>query len=311
MNKKILSLAVAAAVAVPLAAQADVSVNGTLERDMYQNSYTNGLMGSESGASKLEFNVKSGDAFAKIAWSPTQYYGMKTAVGTLTGAVIPGLGQREQMVGVKVGGVDIALGRVANTYVAGTKVDRMHATFLESRDFAGGVTKVPSFMSGMLAISGAAGDIKYGIQYGPAYTDMGLGSNNPVSASVNMKAGPVDLGVGYNGSTSGDSTTGISAKGKIGDISLGVSYEMDDAGYNSNGEGSSPASGTNNIVFVDAGMPLGSGTIGLGVGSNTTTSKTFTRVSYDMKVGGAAKLIVGTRSSDGETRTGVGLALGF
>ena len=45
MNKKILSLAVAAAVAAPMAAQADVSVNGTVSRDMYMDSTAKGGSG--------------------------------------------------------------------------------------------------------------------------------------------------------------------------------------------------------------------------------------------------------------------------
>ena len=63
---------------------------------------------------------------------------------------------REQYAGVKVGGVNVSIGRMANAYNGGVKIDTMTANFLEARNMAGGVAKVPSFVSGLLGVSGSA-----------------------------------------------------------------------------------------------------------------------------------------------------------
>ena len=301
MNKKILSLAVAAAIAAPVAAQADVSVNGAVARDMYSEDTGtgSGLVGGDSGTSKLEFNVKSGDAFAKIAFDIRPAATKPTA-----SAQMPA---REQYAGIKTGGLSISIGRLANAYAGALKVDTMTANFLESRNFSGGVTKVPSFVSGLLGFSGSAGDVGYNVQYGPAYVDMGMGTDNPIIAAVTFKAGEVGIGLGYHSNSAGNSTAGISAKMKFGDIALGVSYENDSGGYNTD----NTAGTASNIVFADVAMPMGSGTVGLGLGSNTDASTSFARLSYQMKVGDAAKVTVGGRSADGDTRIGAGLAVSF
>ena len=57
-------------------------------------------------------------------------------------------------------------------------------------------------------------------------------------------------------------------------------------------------------------MPMGNGTVGVGLGTNSDTSQSFSRLSYQMKMG-AAKLTVGGRSADGDTRVGAGLAVSF
>ena len=212
---------------------------------------------------------------------------------------------REQYAGVKVGGVSISIGRLASAYAGTLKVDTMTANFLEARARAGGVTKVSSFNSGMLGIAGGAGDVSYNVQYGPAYKDMGMG-DNPVEAGVSFKAGEVGIGLGYSQDTGGESTAGVSAKMKFGDVSLGASYENDNGGH---AAGCSAGTGCN-LMFVDAAMPMGSGTIGLGVGTNTDASTTFGRLSYQMKMGDA-KLTIGGSSADSETRVGAGLAVSF
>lgn len=301
MNKKILSLAVAAVVAAPMAAQADVSVNGAVSRDMYNDSTaaagSGGLVGSDSGSSKLEINVKSGDAFAKAAFD--------IRPAATKASTTPAMPAREQYAGVKVGGVSISVGRLANAYNGGAKIDTMTANFLEARNRAGGVAKVPSFVSGLLGVSGSAGDVSYAVQYGPTY-ETGTTLTNPIAANVKFKAGPATLGVGYWADTAGNATTGISGKMKFGDIAVALVYENADGAYIQG----TTAGNTNNEIFADVSMPMGSGTIGLGLGSNTDASTTFSRVSYQMKMGDA-KVTVGGSSADGDTRIGAGLKVSF
>jgi len=293
MNKKILSLAVAAAIAAPVAAQADVSVNGAVERDLYQDSTTTAsLNGNDFGTSKLEFNVKDGDAFAKVAFDirPSGF----------GGTTMP---SREQFAGVKVGGVAISVGRLPNAYNKGTKVDTMTANFLEARNNKGGVSKVPSFESGMLGVGGKAGDVSYQVNYGVADT-----TNARLQAGVNFKAGPASVGVGYYSDSSGNTSYGISGKMKFGDIAVAAVFENTDGRWL--GSTGSTTGTSDNVIFADVSMPMGNGTVGLGLGSNSDQSQTFTRVSYVMKMG-AASVIIGGRSADGDTRTGVGLKVAF
>jgi hypothetical protein len=302
MNKKILSLAVAAAIAAPMAAQADVSVNGAVSRDMYAEDTGAGssLVGGDSGTSKLEFNIKSGNAFGKIAFDIRP---AATQAGSATKQAMPA---REQYAGIKTGGLSITIGRLASAYAGTLKVDTMTANFLEARNFSGGVTKVSSFNSGMLGFAGAAGDVSYNVQYGPAYVDMGYGTDNPIEAGVKFKAGDIGLGLGFQSDKNGEATAGIAAHMKFGDIGLGVSYENDSGGYNADNTGGTAS----NMIFADVAMPMGSGTLGLGLGSNTDAGTTFARVSYQMKVD-AAKVTFGGRSADGDTRIGAGMAVSF
>ena len=199
---------------------------------------------------------------------------------------------------------------MANAYNGGVKVDTMTANFLEARGRAGGVGKVPSFVSGLIGVSGKAGDVSYALQYGPAYSDMatdaGISATNPVMANVKFKAGPATLGIGYQGDTAGNTSTGISGKMKFGDIAAALSYESVDGAW----VAGTSAGTTSNVVFADVSMPVGSGTVGLGIGSNTTASTTFTRLDYQMKMS-AATLTVGYSSADGDTRAGAGLKVGF
>ena len=317
MNKKILSLAVAAVVAAPFAAPitaqaADVSVNGAYSMAMFNTdedlSVTTGigtgsgkagggLYGGDFGISKVEFNVKSGDAFAKIATS---------IVSNTGGLCVTGSCVREVMAGVKVGGVDVILGRQANMYNNGVKVDTMTGTFMEARKHPGGVAKVPSFVGGLLGVSGKAGEVSYGVQYGPEYSDS-YSQTNPIYAHVNFKAGPAAIGIGYQGDPAGNATTGASAKMKFGDVAVAVSLESADGAYVGGGTTGTASS----IVFADVSMPLGGGTVGLGLGNNTDQSSTFARLSYQMKVGGGADFFAGVAKDDSNQRVGAGLTVKF
>jgi hypothetical protein len=308
MNKKILSLAIAAAVAAPMAAQADVSVNGALSMDMYQDSTaaggSGGLTGSDAGTSKVEFNVKSGNSFAKYAMALNKTIADGSSPGT-----------REAQAGINVGGFNLTIARQANAYNMGVKVDTMTANFLEARNRAGGVSKVPSFVNGLIGVSGSAGDVKYNVQYGPAYAT-GSTLTNPVLAGVQFKAGPATIGLGYYGDHLGNASSGVSAKMKFGDIAVAASFESADGYWTAGGGGNDTTLGTagagsaQSIIFVDASMPVGSGTIGLGLGQNTTQSTTFSRLSYQMKVD-AGTVTFGGSNADGDTRIGAGIKVSF
>jgi len=259
-------------------------------------SASGGLAGGDFGTAKLEVNVKEGDAVAKVAFNLD---------GMLNSGAAPA-SNRELFGGVKLGGGTLTMGRLANTYNAGVKIDSMIANFLEARKNKGGTSKVDSFVSGLIGYAGKAGDVSYGIQYGPADVDMTGASQNFLAASVKFKAGPATVGVGYQADRNGNPTTGVSGSMKFGDVAVALSYENADGTYMAGG-----TSGTaQNEIFADVSMPMGSGTIGLGLGSNTDASTTFSRLSYTMKVNGA-EWILGGRSADGDTRVGAALKVSY
>jgi len=295
MNKKILSLAIAAAVAAPMAAQADVKISGSVARDMYNETNVN-LKGGDFGTSKLNIDFSEGDAFGRMAFDVRP-------AATKSGSSNIAMPAREQEAGIKLGGGALKIGRQANAYAGELTVDAMNATFLEARKAVGGTSKTDSFVSGLLGFSMKAGDVALNVQYGPAYKDM-YTLTNPMIAGVGFKAGPVDLGIGYEKKSNDGTNTGVSAKMKFGGVKLGVSYEQADR---SNTATAGAAGTAENIAFVDASMDMGGVTLGLGLGSNTTTSKTFTRVSV-VKAMGKAKVYAGV-ANDGNSiqRAGAGL----
>jgi len=305
MNKKILSLAVAAAFAAPMAAQADVAVNGAFGMGMWSTneslagsggSASGGITGGDLGTSKLEINVKDGDAVAKVAFNLDNMLNTGAAPAS----------NRELFGGVKLGGGTLTFGRLANAYAGTLKVDTHTADFLEARKNKGGVSKVSSFVSGLVGYAGSAGDVSYNVQYGPSDVDTTGASQNFIAAGVKFKAGGATIGVGYQGDNNSKTTTGIMAKMKFSDVSLGVSYENADGAYMAGGT----AGTSENVIFADASMPMGNGTVGVGLGSNTDTKATFARLSYDMKMG-AAQWTFGGRSADGDTRIGLALKVSY
>lgn len=310
MNKKILSLAVAAAVAAPMAAQADVKISGAVARDIYSSDGT--LVGGDSGTSKLVIDGSNDTGFARMAWDIRQAYGAAaTTTTTIKGAKTKpgwGMAQREQEAGLKIGGGAIVVGRQASAYAKAVTIDSMNATFLEARKRPGGTSKVASFNSGMLGYRAKFGGVGINVQYGPAYSDMSGGvAKNPILVGVKAKLGPVDLGVGYQGDTAGNPTTGVRAKMKFGNFGVGVSIESADGNYTGGG---SAAGSADSLVFIDGRFGFGGGmSVGAGIGSNTTASTTFYRVDFTMKMGDKSRLYVGLSDSSvaNNQRAGLGI----
>jgi hypothetical protein len=289
MNKKILSLAIAAAVAAPMAAQAEVKISGSVARDLY-NQTTKNLQGGDSGTSKLNIDASEGDAFLRMAWDVrAAAINTTTKLSSSNAAMVA----REQYAGIKLGGGKLMVGRQANlasTVIYGA--DTLNATFLEARGKSGGTNTVASFDSGLLGYSMNAGDVSIAVAYGVADKDMGA-TTNATQAKVGFKAGPVDLAIGYDKDNAGSvDTTAISGKMKFGEVKLNVLVEQDNS---------------QSIVFADATMPLGGMDVNLGLGSNTTTSSTWTRVAV-VKQMGKARVYAGADNQQGGTqRVGAGL----
>ena len=205
--------------------------------------------------------------------------------------------QREQYAGVKVGGGQIMLGRIANL---SSKViygaDSLNATFLEARGAAGGTTKVASFDSGMVQFGMKAGDVAFDVAYGPAYSDM-INAENPMQASASFKAGPADVAIAYDKDAGGGDTTAISGKMKFGDVSVALLGESDSVKK------------TN--VFADVSMPVGGMTLDVGLGTNTDASTTWYRLAVVKKMG-KGRVFAGYSNPDGgPARTGLGVTVGF
>jgi len=144
MTKKILAFAVAAAVSVPMAAQAELKLSGTIQaelgtleiaggdRQTVNDSY-GGTVHPDGGMNKIrfDFDEKIGglDAFGRIDW----------AYSTSDNANSSNLTSREQYVGLKGSGAHFKVGRIQGIYkTTGDAIDPFGSTGGQARGIGGG-----------------------------------------------------------------------------------------------------------------------------------------------------------------------------
>lgn len=144
MTKKILAIAIAAAVAAPLAAQAELKLSGTIQaeigslevaggdRTTVNDSY-GGTVHPDGGMNKIRFDfdekIGSVKAFGRADW----------AFSTSDGGDGTNWGTREQYVGIKGSGAHFKVGRIQGAYkTTGGKIDPFHATGAQQRGIGGG-----------------------------------------------------------------------------------------------------------------------------------------------------------------------------
>jgi predicted porin len=219
MNKKLLAMAVSAAMFAPVAAQADVSVYGRVQVE-YSVEDSDGVSGSiqavddNAGQSRLgfKFSEKLGDgltAFGKLEFRLDAADNSSNGTNGNSTAVSGALGQRDAHVGLKSSWGSLAAGSFHSPYktAGGVKWDPMIATHLQARR-AGGMT-------GGAGFGGHNGFVRNAIQYkspnvngfhaefmiapdetnssagnGDGGTGAGPGDDNDYGLSVQYKNGP-------------------------------------------------------------------------------------------------------------------------
>lgn len=205
MKKNIIALAIAGALAAPLAAQAEVTVSGGLQAEIV-NLSGDGAVEGLYAMDAAEYSSQNSGNFGYLAFSASEdlgngmkaiaKYNMKTAVDNV-------LGTRDAYVGMSGGFGTVLAGRLATPYKSSTvKWDPFLATFMQARGSNG-----MSFLHDGYVDNAVA----YANQFGPAKVVLAVvldeaqdptdpsstAGNHATSFSVNVPVGPVEIAVAY------------------------------------------------------------------------------------------------------------------
>ena len=305
MNKKIIAIAIATAMAAPVA-MADVKLSGRVGID-FTTKDTDGAANDvrdlkDNAASRFQFDGTSGNAYARIAYDAR---------------ASKNLNQRDNYLGYKLGGgMSIQVGRMP-TAAKNAEKDPYITTFLETRgSIANSYTKniygSNSFVDNLVQFAFKAGSAKVKVQYDP--TDYaptaGTKTNNAghIAVGVSGKSGPVAWHASYNnGSADGDNTAAsygsqsnikLGGSMKFGTVKASLNYTSMDTDAATAAEGTATDS-----IFVDANMAMGKGlsaNIGFGTRSGDVAADDadYIRLAVTKKLSKGAKVYGGYTSTD-------------
>jgi len=304
MNKKVIAMAVTAALAAPLAAQAaDLKVSGRVAGDFVSQTtpgatVENAMGFADYGQSRIQFDATDESGWYARYAQDVRLGRLQTEIVNIAGALdgTPGAKgptfatDRDQYVGVKASFGDIRFGRVTNV-VANLEKDPLIGTFLEYRNAAvlGGSWGSASFNNSMVQFRKDLGGIKLAVEYGPESKDANatpIGGNNQgaYGVALNGKAGNIGyyLGMNNQGNVAGSEATFTK---------LGGSMAMGNLDLKLNYDNVAPKVGTaTNNILVGLGMKMGSGKIDVsfatkgGTNWTDTGSKSYMRLAYYAKV---------------------------
>jgi predicted porin len=254
MNKKLLSVAIAAAVAVPLAAQAEIKLSGTIQAEvgnleisgadgLTTTDDSNGaLAGGGPNAVKFDFSEDLGGglkAVGRIDWAfDTTNQGGSGAAN--------GLSDREKFVGLQgSSGAYFRMGRIQGAYKTATKIDPFYGTAGQMRiggGESGGEFGHGGYVNNVAELGFSGGGFKVALQGvlsddgndATALADDGVASRSgSVLANVEYKN---DMFTVYGGYSNDEArvTNGTNWKvgGKVAFGGLGVGLQYEDAENN-------------------------------------------------------------------------------
>lgn len=220
MNKKVIAMAVTAALAAPLAAQAsDLTVSGRVGGDLTNSTSGNGF--SDSGQSRVQFDAKDASGwYARIAFDMRQDHYAE---------------RRDSFIGTSVGGGKLQFGRMANTG-ANLEKDAFIATFLQLRGGAVDTGKYGSgsFIDANINYTTNLGGAKLGVDYILDDVVAHGADTGHYGLALSGKAGSMYYYLGMNNGDGSAATTGGVTKAGIkmplGGMNLAVGYDsVDDA----------------------------------------------------------------------------------
>jgi predicted porin len=272
MNKKILSIATAAVLAAPLAAQAEIKMSGTVQAEIGSvevgggdavttSTDGNGTIAPGGGPNRVTFNLTEDlggglNAFGRLDWS----------FSTTTGS---GLGDREKFVGLEMAkSAYFRIGRIQGAYkTVQTGVDPFYATGAQGR-LAGGMSGGSAFNHGGYVDNaielGYNRDGKEGVSVAlQGIADEGTGIDGSMLGSVKYTAKDFSL-FGAASSLTKDGADDlmnwkVGATYKMGGLNLGLQYE--DAEMVSGSGASNFTLGSNQGQFVYGSASYGLGNI--------------------------------------------------
>ncbi len=222
MKKNVIALAVAAAMAAPLA-QAEVTVSGTLQAELVSWSGDNNAEGLYVTDGQT-YGSSKGSGVGQLTFSATEDLGngMKALAKynfSLT-ADDAANGVRDSYVGLTGGFGTVLAGRMSTPYKSSTvKWDPFLATFAQARGNAGmtnGVHGNGSYLSNAVAYANKFGPAKVVIAAGideavdAGATPAGSSTtgNHAISAAVNVPVGPVELAIAVHDASDYGANTG-------------------------------------------------------------------------------------------------------
>lgn len=326
MNKKIIAVAIAAAMAAPVA-MADVKLSGRVGihfTSLDTDGATDKEVGyNDQGHNRIQIDAKLGNAFARQAFDTRKS---------------KSLAQRENYLGYKFGGgMAVQFGRMAGA-AKNIEKDPYIATFLQTRNtLAESVTSKEygssSFVNSLAQFSMKAGSAKIKIQYDAASNsknaNRGASSNEGHTAiAVTGKAGAVNYWASYNNGTAdgnNDSLTTsqsnikVGAAMKFGAAKVSLNYtSMDKDGLTTS------AGNSTDTVLLMADMGLGKGlsvnaAIATRSGDVTADDADFIRLAVSKKLNKGVTAYAGfvskdydaSSSSSDTDEVGVGMTVKF
>ena len=306
MNKKIIAIAIASAMAAPVA-MADIKVSGRVGGHLTNtNTSPATTTFADNGQTRLQFDGTSGKAFARIALD--ERLGRDNAAGNSYTRT-----KRGNFAGYKFDAASISFGRMGGA-VKNIAKDPYIGTFLEARGtfgMNGGQFGSSSFIDHVIQAAGKSGAVKWKVQYD-------IGSNTAASAheghtglAVSTKVSGANVWVGYNNGrgseTTGDTNTIVGASMKFGAIKATLQLENNKTATTDSAR-----------TLIMANMGLGNGlSANAALGTTTKDSKgTWMRVGVAKELSKGATFYGGFVSSkaDGASAvntSGIGLTVKF
>ena len=324
MNKNIIAIAIATAMAAPVA-MADVKVSGRVGGHLTINEKaaavddagTAGVNESkasrdfgDAGHSRLQFDGTSGDGFARIALDARNWMGG-----------VAGAAPREVLVGYKLGGgSSVSFGRMGGV-AKNLEKDPYIATFLQTRNGTAEATTAKqygssSFVGNVMQFAMKTGGMSIKAQYDP--TDNSASANDGhIGVSLAGKAGAMNYWVSYNNGTANNGAAGTSANAvnaKVGAAmkfgSVKVTLNVTDA---QNGTGANKTTAT--TVWADMGL---GGGLSVNVGYAANGDKgTWLRAAVNKKLNKGTSVYAGlvtttpAGSTTGKNVIGAGMVVKF
>ncbi len=316
MNKKIIAIAMASAMAAP-AVMADVKISGRVGGELTfvpaNSSGRAGVTGAASdstkasrefsdfgSANRIQFDGSIGNAYARNAYND---------------ANASRDGQRELLAGYKLsGGSSIQFGRMP-TAAKNAEADPYITTFLQVRATAalvGTSNKYVSnsFVNGLIQYKTKMGGGNLTVQYDPT-DNYPTGNSNHIAVALTGKAGGMNYFVAYN---NGAATAGS----KEYNFKIGGSMKMGSAKITLVVTDTSNASGNNKTTATAAWADFGMGnglSVNVGYGANGDTG-TWSRIAVNKKLNKGTNVFGGVVNSapvsgTGATVFGAGMIVKF
>ena len=306
MNKKIIAIAIAAAMAAPVA-MADIKVSGRMAGELVDSDAGTGSMTmQDTGMARIYFDATMGKAFAQMGYK-SGFAGDLGAPADL----------REQYLGYNFDGFNLRAGRVQGVMYT-LEGDKYKGTFLQMTAAGGRASYNDGFINASVQLQTKVGGGNLKANFNP--TDKtGANTGGNMGVSWKGKVGGVGVFAGYNNGVDNESAGAASqssmklgASMKFGAVTGTVMLSNKDTGASATDEDG---------ILLMADMGLGNG-LSINVGYGTTEAgpsagdTTQMRFAIAKQVSKGVKIFGGMTSTDTEggtdvTNTGVAMEVRF